>query len=157
MRRTLIATHGEFAGGLKQTMDFVLRENKKVGVLSVYTTPDSDMDREVVAMVDELGDGDEPIVMTDVLDGSAANAFPEHISHPGAYVLAGVSMPMLLAMVPILESTMDTQELITQGIQAVREGCMFINGLTKQAFEGSEEDFVWLRLQKWIRDWYMNG
>lgn len=40
MRKILIATHGEFAGGLKQTMDFVLGGNEKVGVLSAYTTPD---------------------------------------------------------------------------------------------------------------------
>ena len=29
MRKILIATHGEFAGGLKQTMDFVLGGNEK--------------------------------------------------------------------------------------------------------------------------------
>lgn len=142
MRKILIATHGEFAGGLKQTMDFVLGGNEKVGVLSAYTTPDFDMDREAAAVVDELEDGDELIVLTDVLGGSVANAFSGHISHPGVYVLAGVNAPMLLAMVPILESAMDTQELITQGIQASREGCVFINGLMKQAFEESEEDFV---------------
>ena len=135
MRKILIATHGEFAGGLKQTMDFVLGGNEKVGVLSAYTTPDFDMDREAAAVVDELEDGDELIVLTDVLGGSVANAFSGHISHPGVYVLAGVNAPMLL-------SAMDTQELITQGIQAAREGCVFINGLMKQAFEESEEDFV---------------
>lgn len=58
MRKILIATHGEFAGGLKQTMDFVLGGNEKVGVLSAYTTPDFDMGREAAAVVDELGDGD---------------------------------------------------------------------------------------------------
>ena len=133
MRKILIATHGEFAGGLKQTMDFVLGGNEKVGVLSAYTIPDFDMDREAAAVVDELEDGDELIVMTDVLGGSVANAFSGHISHPGVYVLAGVNM---------LESAMDTQELIRQGIRAAREGCVFINGLMKQAFEESEEDFV---------------
>lgn len=138
MRKILIATHGEFAGGLKQTMDFVLGGNEKVGVLSAYTTPDFDMGREAAAVVDELEDGDELIVLTDVLGGSVANAFSGHISHPGVYVLAGVNAPML----PMLESAMDTQELITQGIQAAREGCVFINGLMKQAFEESEEDFV---------------
>jgi len=91
MRKILIATHGEFAGGLKQTMDFVLGGNEKVGVLSAYTTPDFDMDREAAAVVDELEDGDELIVMTDVLGGSVANAFSGHISHPGVYVLAGVN------------------------------------------------------------------
>lgn len=75
MRKILIATHGEFAGGLKQTMDFVLGGNEKVGVLSAYTTPDFDMDREAAAVVDELEDGDELIVLTDVLGGSVANAF----------------------------------------------------------------------------------
>lgn len=100
MRKILIATHGEFAGGLKQTMDFVLGGNEKVGVLSAYTTPDFDMGREAAAVVDELEDGDELIVLTDVLGGSVANAFSGHISHPGVYVLAGVNAPMLLAMVP---------------------------------------------------------
>lgn len=142
MRKILIATHGEFAGGLKQTMNFVLGENEKVGVLSAYTTPDFDMDREAASAVAEMEDGDELIVLTDVLDGSVANAFSGQLSHPGVYVLAGVNAPMLLAMVPMLESAVDTEELIQQGIQAAREGCVFINDLMKQVSEESEEDFA---------------
>lgn len=61
---------------------------------------------------------------------------------PGVYVLAGVNAPMLLAMVPMLESAVDTEELIQQGIQAAREGCVFINDLMKQVSEESEEDFA---------------
>ena len=142
MRKILIATHGEFAGGLKQTMKFVLGENEKVGVLSAYTTPDFDMDREAASAVAEMEDGDELIVLTDVLGGSVANAFSGQLSHPGVYVLAGVNAPMLLAMVPMLESAVDTEELIQQGIQAAREGCVFINDLMKQVSEESEEDFA---------------
>lgn len=142
MRKILIATHGEFAGGLKQTMNFVLGENEKVGVLSTYTTPDFDMDREAASAVAEMEDGDELIVLTDVLGGSVANAFSGQLSHPGVYVLAGVNAPMLLAMVPMLESAVDTEELIQQGIQAAREGCVFINDLMKQVSEESEEDFA---------------
>ena len=56
--------------------------------------------------------------------------------------MASAEIPRSLAMVPMLESAMDTQELITQGIQAAREGCVFINGLMKQAFEESEGGFV---------------
>ena len=85
MRKILIATHGEFAGGLKQTMNFVLGENEKVGVLSAYTTPDFDMDREAASAVAEMEDGDELIVLTDVLGGSVANAFSGQLSHPGVY------------------------------------------------------------------------
>ena len=132
MRKILIATHGEFAGGLKQTMNFVLGENEKVGVLSAYTTPDFDMDREAASAVAEMEDGDELIVLTDVLGGSVANAFSGQLSHPGVYVLAGVNAPMLLAMVPMLESAVDTEELIQQGIQAAREGCVFINDLMRR-------------------------
>ena len=142
MRKILIATHGEFAGGLKQTMNLVLGENEKVGVLSAYTTPDFDMDREAASAVAEMEDGDELIVLTDVLGGSVANAFSGQLSHPGVYVLAGVNAPMLLAMVPMLESAVDTEELIQQGIQAAREGCVFINDLMKQVSEESEEDFA---------------
>lgn len=75
MRRILIATHGEFAGGLKQMMDFVLGRNDKVEVLNAYTTPDFDMDREVAAVMDGTEEGDELIVLTDVLGGSVSNAF----------------------------------------------------------------------------------
>ena len=123
-------------------MNFVLGENEKVGVLSAYTTPDFDMDREAASAVAEMEDGDELIVLTDVLGGSVANAFSGQLSHPGVYVLAGVNAPMLLAMVPMLESAVDTEELIQQGIQAAREGCVFINDLMKQVSEESEEDFA---------------
>ena len=82
MRKILIATHGEFAGGLKQTMDFVLGGNEKVGVLSAYTTPDFDMDREAAAVVDELEDGDNDTPHRCAMSGSG-QCFQGISPHPG--------------------------------------------------------------------------
>ena len=67
------------------------------------------MDREAAAVVDELEDGD-----ADCHDRCAGRQRGQcflraYLSHPGVYVLAGVNAPMLLAMVPMLESAMDTQ------------------------------------------------
>ena len=140
MRRILITTHGEFAGGLKQMMDFVLGGNDKVEILNAYTTPDFDMDREVAAVMDGAEEGDELIVLTDVLGGSVSNAFSRQLSRPGIYVLAGVNAPMLLAMVPMLDSAMATEELIRQGMQSARDGCVFINDRMKRISEEREED-----------------
>ena len=140
MRTVILASHGHLASGMKNTVEMILGEQEALKAFDAYTTPECNVHDTLEAMLRQA-DG-ECVIVTDVLGGSVANAFSGHISHPGVYVLAGVNAPMLLAMVPMLESAMDTQELITQGIQAAREGCVFINGLMKQAFEESEEDFV---------------
>ena len=135
MRKILIATHGEFAGGLKQTMDFVLGGNEKVGVLSAYTTPDFDMDREAVAVVDELEDGDELIVLTDVLGGSVNNEASQFKNLANVHVIAGMNLALVLSLV--ISTEPDTSRLIEESIHAAKEQMMYMN----REHSGEEEDF----------------
>ena len=135
MRKILIATHGEFAGGLKQTMDFVLGGNEKVGVLSAYTTPDFDMDREAVAVVDELEDGDELIVLTDVLGGSVNNEASQFKNLANVHVIAGMNLALVLSLV--ISTEPDTSKLIEESIHAAKEQMMYMN----REHSGEEEDF----------------
>lgn len=140
MRKLLIATHGEFAGGLLQTIRLVLGQATDVEALNAYTTPDFDMEREVAGWMNQQKDGDELIVLTDVLGGSVANAFSETVFKDGVHVLTGVNAPMLITLVTMLESGIGTEELIEQALQAARDGCVYLNPLMKQNMM-DEEDF----------------
>ena len=133
MRKILIATHGEFAGGLKQTMDFVLGGNEKVGVLSAYTTPDFDMDREAAAVVDELEDGDELIVLTDVLGGSVNKEAVVFAAQPGVRVITGMNLTLVATL--LTEEELPLDELVKTSIAEAQAS------IQQPEFVSKEEDF----------------
>ena len=133
MRKILIATHGEFAGGLKQTMDFVLGGNEKVGVLSAYTIPDFDMDREAAAVVDELEDGDELIVMTDVLGGSVNKEAVVFAAQPGVRVITGMNLTLVATL--LTEEELPLDELVKTSIAEAQAS------IQQPEFVSKEEDF----------------
>ena len=44
MRRLLIATHGRFAEGIKETLNFILGQTQAVDVICAYVEPDFDIE-----------------------------------------------------------------------------------------------------------------
>ena len=73
MRRLLIATHGRFAEGIKETLNFILGQTQAVDVICAYVEPDFDMDRVAKEQMEALSEQDELIVAADLFGGSVAN------------------------------------------------------------------------------------
>ena len=46
MRKVLVATHGRFAEGIRETMQFIMGDEGTVDVLNAYTSQEFDMHKE---------------------------------------------------------------------------------------------------------------
>lgn len=79
MRKVLVATHGRFAEGIRETMQFIMGDEGTVDVLNAYTSQEFDMHKEAERLVNNLGAGDELIVAADLFGGSVANAFVQYM------------------------------------------------------------------------------
>ena len=141
MRRLLIATHGRFAEGIKETLNFILGQTQAVDVICAYVEPDFDMDRVAKEQMKALSEQDELIVAADLFGGSVANKFSEYISTGNVYVITGMNLPLLIELVGSLEDDISTEEIIAEAIESAKEGVVNVNQVLGEALDTEEDDF----------------
>lgn len=140
MRKLLIATHGHFAAGIKETMDFILGDTTNTEVICAYVESGFDMNKEVERVISNLDNNDELIVFVDLIGGSVSNAFSTRISDSRIHLISGVNVPMLIEIATSLDSEDDIRSIIESSIHSGREGINYVNDIIKQASESEEED-----------------
>lgn len=138
MRKLLIATHGRFADGIRNTMEIIIGAVEGAEALCAYVTQDFDMDRTAENYIKALGDADELIVVTDVAGGSVANTFAKYCSKK-VMVLTGCNFPMLVTLALQLDADVPLEELVKEAIDAGRDGICCMNEVLSG--QEKEDDF----------------
>lgn len=141
MRKVLVATHGRFAEGIRETMQFIMGSGCTVDVLNAYTEQTFDMHKEVERLVNGLGEEDELIVAADLFGGSVANAFIQYMPAGKVHVVTGVNLPMLIELAASAESDISAEELIELAIQTAKEGIVYSNKILEDNANAQEDDF----------------
>ncbi len=141
MRKVLVATHGRFAEGIKETLQFIMGDSCKVEIISAYVSSDFDMEGEARKRIDELGQDEELIVAADLFGGSVANIFTEYVQTGKVHILTGVNLPMLIVLATSADCECSTEELIHNAQQSAKEGIIYINRVLSESDEAEEEIF----------------
>lgn len=141
MRKLLIATHGRFAEGIRETLNFILGQTQNVDVICAYIESDFDMDKAAKEQVNALSEQDELIIAADLFGGSVANKFSEYISTGKVYVITGTNLPLLIELVGSLEDEKPMEEIIEEAIEAAKEGIVNVNQVLGEALSTEEDDF----------------
>lgn len=136
MRRVLVASHGRLAAGMKESVSLIAGEQDSLDALCAYVDGIDDVHALLQDRVDAIGEGDELVIVTDVLGGSVNNEAVQFANVPGVYVVTGMSLPFVLSLV--IDSSTPTQELIDQTIEEARQQLVQVKPLPTD--EG-EEDF----------------
>ncbi|MEZ0117764.1 UNVERIFIED_ORG: fructoselysine and glucoselysine-specific PTS system IIA component [Heyndrickxia coagulans] len=140
MRKILIATHSNFAQGIKDALTFILGEQKHVEAMCAYVTQDFDIQYRIEKLLYDLSTEDELIVLVDLFGGSVSNAFSNKIDDERLHIISGVNFPMLLDLVT--NNNKNTEEVIKQAIESGRKGIQNVNQVVKKATNEMEEDFL---------------
>lgn len=128
MRKYLIATHGKFSNGLKDTLDIIIGIHPEVECICAYTDKDNiPINEKILKSVSKLSDSDELVVFTDILGGSVTNQFLQYLQRKNIYLVAGVNLPLIIEMV--LSQEKNTKELIKSAIVKAKEGIVYVNDL----------------------------
>lgn len=141
MRKLLVATHGKFAEGIKETTNFIVGDSQNISVISAYTTPEFDMKVEAEKYINELNEEDELIVAVDIFGGSVANTFLRYVDKNKIFIISGLNLPMLIELSVGIDSKESTDELIKKATQSAKEGIIYINEVLKENIEREEDDF----------------
>ena len=136
MRKILLATHGEFAAGILDSVRIIIGDEEKVRALCAYVNPEENFSEQVKESIEGIEERDELVVLTDMLGGSVNNEFMRYFNRPGFYLVTGLNLPLLIALLTSPEA--DTVRLIQESLEEMKNQIVFCNELKA---EEENEDF----------------
>ena len=123
--RFVMATHGTFAVGIKESIKLIAGEFKNLKALSCYMKEDFNLKDEIDKILLE-GKGEEIIVVTDIFGGSVNNAFVERIpENKNLFVISGLNLP--LELLGEYEDYSSAENLIINSISNTNDSIHFCN------------------------------
>ena len=125
--RFVMATHGTFADGIKESIELIAGEFKNLKALSCYMKEDFNLKDEIDKILLE-GKDEEIIVVTDILGGSVNNAFVERIpKNKNLFVISGLNLPLMLELLGEYEDYSSAENLIINSISNTNDSVHFCN------------------------------
>ena len=117
MRRFLVATHGTFATGIMDSVSLISGRHENVECYCAFLN----------------GPQDEVVAVTDILGGSVCSALLRQLSRPNLHVLAGLNLPLLLALLDSEDAPLE--EMLDTALQFGKQAVCYCNEAMKQTVE----------------------
>ena len=131
MRKFLIISHGEFAGGLRSALELITGASD-VTVLQAYVEGNRPVEEEIAALLQGAGIGEEWVVFTDLLGGSVTNQVLRVASAIGVadrvHIVAGVNLPLVIEVV-MADAGRPVKEVLAEAIGLARDQLVYVNDL----------------------------
>ena len=118
MYKIIIATHGNLAQSINDTLSLFVGEDKEVYSICLDDKGISEFEKKADNVIEEIG-ADEVLIFTDLFYGSPFNVFSSKIEKfTNSYeIIAGVNMPWILEAV-LKQKDMTLKEALPSIIEA---------------------------------------
>lgn len=124
MRKIVLASHGRLAEGMLDSLGMIAGRQEGVSALCAYTDDAPDLKVALSGLVEGLGEGDELVIVTDVLGGSVNNEASQFRDVPGVYVVTGMNLGLVLSLA--LGDAPTTAQLIEECLVTAKSQLMRI-------------------------------
>lgn len=123
----LMATHGNFAKGIKESIELVLGKFQNLNELSCYTNKEFDLEKEIEKIINGVN-GEELIVVTDIYGGSVNNGFLQKLeNHKNIHVVSGLNLPLMIELLSEQDSYTTARELIMKSLENIKDEIKYCN------------------------------
>ena len=142
MRQFIIASHAHFAEGINEALELLAGERGNLRTISMFVDGNMDAVAAAEQALSQLPQGDEAIVVTDLLGGSVNNEFLKIAQkRDDVYLITNMNLPLLLQLV-FADEDKPTAEVIRQIVEADETRVKFVNDvLAANAAADEDEDF----------------
>lgn len=124
MRKILLASHGTLAAGMKNSLEMIGGEQPSVEAICAYLPDSPDLKETIQSAIDGMAEGDELVIVTDVLGGSVNTEASQFRDVPGVYVVTGMNLGFVLSLA--LGDAPSTAELVEECLAGARAQLMRI-------------------------------
>ncbi|ALS01410.1 PTS mannose transporter subunit IIA [Enterococcus silesiacus] len=136
-RKIILATHGNFAQGIRTSLELICGKATNVEVICAYMEEAFDLGTTVENMITENQEN-ELLVITDIFGGSVNNEFFKYVERSNVHLVSGLNLSLLIEIYTQLEHTDSLETLITQAIKNSQETIQYCNLLK---VKDEEEEF----------------
>ena len=124
---------------MKSSVEMVVGAQERLMTISAYVDGCNDPAQELKQMVDSLEEGDELVILTDVLGGSVNNEFTKIVqTRPNTYLIANMNLPLLIQLL-FSDQEAPADQVIREILAADDTRVKFVNDLLTDADD--EEEF----------------
>ncbi len=124
MRKIIIAGHGNFAEGMRSSLELIMGRQEQVLTLCTYLKPEN-VEEKVDALMKQMSKEDEVVILTDLFGGSVNNYFLRYMQNPHTYLIAGVNLLLLIELVCRKDD--DLEQVIETALQHVQSSIVYCN------------------------------
>jgi fructoselysine and glucoselysine-specific PTS system IIA component len=128
MRKFLIATHGQFASGVKSSLDIIIGQTENLFLIEAYVEENKGIESEMEAILENIGERDELIVFTDLLGGSITNQVLRSTQNRNVHVISGFNLALLIEVL-MAGTDIPAPEIIESAIANAKEQIAYVNKL----------------------------
>lgn len=136
MRKILIATHGKYAEGLKNTAHLFVSEDYDITSISAYVS-DLDFKDQLSLFFNSCKLEDEVIILTDISGGSVNRECMKYMSREHTHIISGVNLALILE-ISFIQSKYLNEETISDLIQKAQKSILYVNKLEAHYDENDE-------------------
>lgn len=137
MRKYLLASHGTFAEGLKNSLELILGPQRNVLCISAYVTEETDILKEALNIIHSLNPEDELIIFSDILGGSVNNNLISLVQDSGVHLVTGMNLPLVLNIISS-DTEPNIKDIIKDSLQQSKEGMLYYNEIEQTSSKDEE-------------------
>ena len=136
--RFIMATHGNFAKGIKESIELVLGKFENLEALSCYNRTNFNLESEIDKILSKYSN-EEIIVITDVAGGSVNNGFLQKVGKcKSLHVISGLNLPLMIEILNEQDSYTSAKELILSSLKEIISEIKYCNLEIETAIEDDE-------------------
>lgn len=140
MRRILLASHGDLAVGIHDTLKMIVGDIPHVYTLTLTRDDKQAMADKARELFSTFLPDDEIVVLTDMLGSSVNNDMVSLLpEYPRMQLLSGMNMPLVLSLATFDESLLSTED-ISELIDLAKDGVTHCNPLVFGDLDDGEDD-----------------
>ena len=139
MRKFLIATHGNFAKGVKSSLDIIIGETENLFLIEAYVSENKSIEEELKKVLDDLREEDELVIFSDLLGGSVTNQILQQALRKNVHIVSGFNLPLLLDIL-LQDADSPITEIIENGINSAKEQIVYVNKLITSKNQENQND-----------------
>lgn len=139
MVQIILASHGNLAKGMKDTLNMIIGDVSMVEAFSSYRDEEIDTREAIKVIIKENYDKKDIFILTDILGGSVNTEMMTLISkYPKIHVLSGMNLPLAISLAT--QSDKVSESLLKEIIEESKQGIVNCNILLNEYKCMQEED-----------------
>lgn len=138
IRKFLIATHGNFAKGIRSALELIIGPVENLFTIEAYTHGNKSIEEDLVRVLKQVSSGEELVIFSDLLGGSVNNQILRYALRGNVHIVSGFNLPVIIEIM-LADATSPVDEVIETAILRAKDQLVYVNKLIQEKKENGND------------------